>query len=261
MTGLGREVVLNEKTLVHAAKEWEEEEETGCHSSGNQRRSLLETFTLLLERGEEASCLDVLKELTRGLSGCQSGHDPYAMEIYFLVGTTLLAFLNRHRLQRQVSFQMGMAPLTHVDLHENWEEASRYLEDMTRCLCTVSRGQGQELVQTSIQQVCAHIHANLHEDLSLPKLAEISWFNPSYLSRLFRQTTGQTLSEYIANARLAKARELLQDPGIRILDVSAAVGLESARYFARFFRKMTGLSPMEYRELCRNGSSEPAANR
>jgi two-component system, response regulator YesN len=261
MTGLGREVVLNERTLVHASRDWDAENEAGCLSSENRRRSLIESYTLLLERGEEVSCLDALREVTMGLSACKSGHDPYAMEIYFLVATTLLTFMNRHRLQRQVSFQMGMAPLTRVDLHENWDEASRYLEDMTRCLCALSRGQGQELVQSSIQSVCTHIHEHMHEDLSLLKLAEISWFNPSYLSRLFRQTTGQTLSEYIAQARLAKARELLQDPGVRILDVSAAVGFESSHYFARFFRKMTGLSPMEFRERCRSAPTDASRNR
>jgi two-component system response regulator YesN len=79
------------------------------------------------------------------------------------------------------------------------------------------------------------------------RLAEMSFFNPSYLSRLFKQATGQNLTDYIAALRIERAKAMLAGHG-RISDISAALGYESQHYFSRFFKKYTGFTPQDYRE-------------
>ncbi|MGV2644537.1 helix-turn-helix domain-containing protein, partial [Clostridium perfringens] len=73
--------------------------------------------------------------------------------------------------------------------------------------------------------------------------------NPSYLSRLYKHHTGESLTETIKQVRLQKSKELLRNPGIRMSDISERVGFLSERSFYRFFKSITNLTPQEYREL------------
>ena len=104
--------------------------------------------------------------------------------------------------------------------------------------------------QSVIQQIKAYIERNLNrpEELSLSRIAGITFFNPTYLSRLFHQVTGETLSDYISAARIRRANQLLKNSNVRINDVGEAVGFSSTANFCRFYRKMMGCSPQEYRD-------------
>lgn len=252
--GFGPEILLDERSMqmesLHRKQDPEGMEPCGCVSVLTKHQ-LMKELPVLLERGEQASFLSILEEVTTEMRGCRSRNDPIALETYYGVATMLLSAINRNGLMERIAFRMGAGPLMRVDLHEGWNEAADYLAAMSGCIFSLMRDSGQSRMQSSIQSVCDYIAAHLGEDLSLVKLSEITWFNPSYLSRLFRQSTGQTLSDYIAGMRRDRARELLRDPSVRILDVSTAVGFDSPHYFSRFFKKMTGLTPQEFREGCR----------
>jgi len=68
-----------------------------------------------------------------------------------------------------------------------------------------------------------------------------------HLNRQLRRECGLTVGEALAQARLARARELLADPSLGVAAVAAAVGMEDQNYFARWFRKQTGESPSRWR--------------
>ncbi len=104
--------------------------------------------------------------------------------------------------------------------------------------------------QAVVARVCRYIAAHLEEDLSLVRLADMVYFNPSYLSRVFKQITGENVIERINGARVARARELLAGTRLKIKEISQRVGYENASYFTQFFRRETGLSPQEYRDSC-----------
>lgn len=92
-----------------------------------------------------------------------------------------------------------------------------------------------------------YIEQNLHRDLSLTHLASIVYLNRSYLSRLYKQRTGVSLSVYITEARITMAKHLLTETEHRIQDIVLCIGFESSSYFAHFFKRITGMTPLEYR--------------
>ncbi len=102
--------------------------------------------------------------------------------------------------------------------------------------------------QACVEKVKKYIREHLDGDLSLTKLAHLSSYNPKYLSDLFRTQTGATLSAYIAEQRLREAKRLMVEGKLKIKDISAAVGFFSTSYFTRFFKKGTGMTPMQYLE-------------
>ncbi|OMG01373.1 DNA-binding response regulator [Paenibacillus sp. FSL R7-0337] len=99
-----------------------------------------------------------------------------------------------------------------------------------------------------IQQVRQHLAAHLQENLTVKQLAGLYHLNSSYLSVLFKKETGQTISEYVQETRMNKAKELLRDPGIKVYEVAEQVGFQTAAYFTFLFKKTTGTTPQEYRD-------------
>jgi two-component system response regulator YesN len=83
----------------------------------------------------------------------------------------------------------------------------------------------------------------------LTSLSEKTYLNPSYLSRLYHQTTGHKLSSFIESSRIRKAKELLENPNEKIYEIAKKVGYDTAASFTRFFKKAEGISPQEYRDL------------
>ncbi|MBP1962290.1 response regulator transcription factor [Paenibacillus aceris] len=129
----------------------------------------------------------------------------------------------------------------------SWEKLQQQYRQMASAIFehkrTISSGNAQEW----IDKVNAYIEAHLAEDLTLPKLAAQVSFNPSYFSRFYKQTTGISLSDYIADIRNTKAKELLKGNKLKIQDIAMKAGYQSSMAFIRFFKKQNRMTPQEFR--------------
>lgn len=83
---------------------------------------------------------------------------------------------------------------------------------------------------------------------SLGEYASEIGISANYLSRLVRNYTGRSPGEWIDIARIGRAKELLGSGTCPVIDVASSVGLDDQSYFARFFRRHTGMTPSEYRK-------------
>lgn len=100
-----------------------------------------------------------------------------------------------------------------------------------------------------IKKVIDYMNAHLADrDMSIKLLADEVYLTPTYLSSLFKKTTGSTIGQYLTEIRMNRAQELLTDPGWKLYQVAEMVGFEDANYFAKTFKKKTGMLPSEYRE-------------
>ena len=93
----------------------------------------------------------------------------------------------------------------------------------------------------------AYIESHSHEKFSLKRLSEALFIDGSYLLRRFKAHTGKTLLEYHNAVRCEQAKALLRDPQSSVSAVGAAVGFVSSAHFSHVFKKVTGLTPTEYR--------------
>ena len=117
---------------------------------------------------------------------------------------------------------------------------------------TERRDSGQTLAGAAKDYVEAHSD----EKFSLQAVADALFVNGSYLLRVFKANTGHTLLWYHNHIRCERAKELLCLRDRSISQVGEQVGFVSSAHFSHVFRKMTGLTPTEYRQ-----SSVPAARR
>ncbi|WP_018758376.1 helix-turn-helix domain-containing protein [Paenibacillus terrigena] len=93
------------------------------------------------------------------------------------------------------------------------------------------------------------IDANYHQDhISLQDVAERFQISPAYLSRLLRQELGMSFIDYVTEVRIQHALRLMQDPQVKIYEISERIGYASQHYFSVAFKKVLGVSPTEYRK-------------
>lgn len=100
--------------------------------------------------------------------------------------------------------------------------------------------------QAFVEQAVCYIKENFAKDISLEMIADKFFLNPAYFSRLFKQNTGSTFTDYLIKVRMEKAIKLLELGRYKVYEVSQRVGYKSEKYFFRIFRQYTGYSPTEY---------------
>lgn len=108
-------------------------------------------------------------------------------------------------------------------------------------------GNGQ-MPDWRLRRIKDRIDADLMGNLSVAELAADTRTSPRHLIRTFRATTGFTLTDYIAQRRIARAMEQLQRDDLMIKVIAGNCGFQSAAAFSASFRKATGMTPREYRE-------------
>ena len=99
--------------------------------------------------------------------------------------------------------------------------------------------------------VMAHVRRYLEDnymfDLSLDSVGEILHISPAYLSAQFKKYQKMNFLDCLTELRINAAKELLADPFRSSAEVASMVGYEDASYFARAFKKRTGVTPTQYR--------------
>ena len=101
---------------------------------------------------------------------------------------------------------------------------------------------------SAVEAARDYIDRSYMNEIGLTQLADRFHLNPTYLSELFKKTTGSTFSDYVTQVRLGKAAELLGDPQMRLADIAELVGFANASYLSSVFKKHYGVSPNEYRQ-------------
>ncbi len=100
-----------------------------------------------------------------------------------------------------------------------------------------------------INQAKQYIQEHFAEPLSLEEVSAQAGFSSSYFSTLFRKETGKNFLEYLIDVRIEEAKKLLRKSGSTIEQIGKAVGISDYKRFAKTFKKITGISPKEYRKL------------
>ncbi|MCL2834182.1 MAG: response regulator [Treponema sp.] len=93
-----------------------------------------------------------------------------------------------------------------------------------------------------------YIARHMSERVTVQDIAAEAGISEGYFSHLFKKETGYNVVDYINRQKIEKAASLLENPRVKVADAAAQVGIDNANYFSVIFRKVTGLSPQEYRE-------------
>ena len=100
-----------------------------------------------------------------------------------------------------------------------------------------------------VEKIQTYMQHNYPKNLTQDFIASLFYLNRSYLSTLFKQKTGMKFIDYLNEVRIEKSKELLKDSNRKMYQISKAVGYDNPKYFFRIFKKKTGMTPEQYREI------------
>jgi len=100
-----------------------------------------------------------------------------------------------------------------------------------------------------LRRVLDYIEASLGEqNLSLARIAAVAHLSPFHFSRAFKLATGTAPHRFVVERRVDRAKVLLADPDVSLAEIAAAVGFANQAHFSTMFRRLTDMSPRQYRQ-------------
>ncbi len=135
----------------------------------------------------------------------------------------------------------------------NFRNIRTYLECATQYVrgivnnkdCTVA----ENINNKEIDIALLYINENYDKDLNLAIVSNYVSLSYSYFSLMFKEKTGLGFTDYLKMVRINKSKELLKNSEFKIYEIAQKVGYENPKQFMKVFRKATGISPSEFREL------------
>ena len=135
----------------------------------------------------------------------------------------------------------------------DYEMASCSIENFSAdmwqdCLLPLFGSDLSEKANVYIKEVAEYIDINYKKKITVPKLAETVHLHPNYLSRIFKQYMGCSVSQYVNNKRLAEVKKLLGETDKTIENIAVTTGFYDSKHLQKCFKASTGYSLSEYRK-------------
>ncbi|MCZ0702912.1 YesN/AraC family two-component response regulator [Natronobacillus azotifigens] len=106
-----------------------------------------------------------------------------------------------------------------------------------------------------VQEVISFIDKNYMEEISLNRLEQELHISKFYLSKVFKEATGFTIFNYLYHRRVNQAKvDFLMSSHVSVTDISYKVGFKHPAHFSKVFKKITGVTPEEYKSLLQNSN-------
>lgn len=107
-----------------------------------------------------------------------------------------------------------------------------------------------------VNKIKVYINVNYQKDITLEKAAEVVLLSPQHFSKAFKKETGMNFIDYLTEIRVEKSKELLANTFLNVKEISYNVGYNDPNYFFKVFKKITGITPGEYRSKFKGNPDE-----
>lgn len=135
-----------------------------------------------------------------------------------------------------------------ADKCNNYEQITKLFQelhlDFTKRMQEIRK---QSVISLHVRKCIDYIYENLGKKLTVNELAAYCGLHPSYMSLLFYSETGVHLKQFVLEAKIDTAQNLLKYSDLSYLDISVSLGFSSQSAFIYTFRKITGVTPSKFR--------------
>lgn len=98
-------------------------------------------------------------------------------------------------------------------------------------------------------RVYKYVEENFDRPLKLEDVASYFHLNKCYFCSVLKKELGKTFSQIVNEVRIKKSKELLKDGNLSTLSIALSVGFNNQNYFNMTFKKLTGITPLQYRKI------------
>ncbi len=104
-----------------------------------------------------------------------------------------------------------------------------------------------------IRKAEEYIHSHIYKNISRAEVAEVVYLNEEYFSKLFSKYTGWTFKDYVIKEKMKVASQLLANTNLSVSVIATKTGFDNFSHFSRTFKKLTDMTPQEYRKSHQKG--------
>lgn len=166
--------------------------------------------------------------------------------------TELLVLLSRAAIEGGAEpsriFGLNRDYLAEISNFDNMDDLSNWLTGMLSSFTGLVFAAADTKHTETIQKVMEYVNSNYMKRITLNDISEHVAFSVSYLSRMFKEEKGISLTSYINQVRIRNAKTLLMQSGVTLSQTAYLCGFDDQSYFSKVFKKMTGTTPGKYRE-------------
>lgn len=204
----------------------------------------------LIEKGDSAHISQTFSAMIQ-LSSEQM--DMFNSTVYHSP-TAIIRALSRKAAERSGLSVVKIDEITQKAVHQmtSATTASEQNRLLLQMLTDLAQAVHEHLQHTQgmsepIKKIVEYIALNYTQNITIADLAKHSHMSASHLSKLFKEETHQTITQYIAAYRCRQAAEMLKNTTLSISDISSYVGYSDNNYFVKVFKKVYGMTPGAYR--------------
>ena len=135
-----------------------------------------------------------------------------------------------------------------LDRFTTFEEMNVWLTGIVHKFIDYSFALPKVKHSAAVYRITEYINANYSQKITLDDIAKKVYLSRSYISTVFKDEMGVSLTDYIRDVRIEKSKLLLLDNKVRIVDISGLCGFDDQSYFTKVFRSCVGVTPKKYRE-------------
>ncbi|HBR33224.1 MAG TPA: hypothetical protein DD734_01210 [Firmicutes bacterium] len=210
-----------------------------------------ETFSSLLRAGDLAEIICFIDDFFTTIQV-----DNYLQIAKSYLDLTVLDFVNQIiRAVLEFSgtleevYTPDFNPLAKINTLETIDELKAWLIELSSHAVAFINQHKQKVGRNFVDQARVYIEQNFRDpELNLEQVANAVFISACYLSRLFKEVTTYPLTEFLNRTRIKEAEKLLMTTPAKIYEIANDVGFRDSHYFGIVFKKITGLSPSEYRD-------------
>lgn len=191
------------------------------------------------------NCGEILRTLRLHQSGIYHLKNE---EIFYDCFNKILNIMNQRIEKEPVYRRKKQADRNSKDLTALSKICYEFLLDLSEAI-SPSADYMKATNNESLKMMIVYMEDHYQEVISLYDLAEYVNISRSYVSDIFKKEMNQTVVEYLNNYRIAMARIMLEEnPEIKAAEIGKHCGFENPSYFSKVFKKIVGLTPIEYRQ-------------
>ncbi|AJQ27986.1 response regulator transcription factor [Pelosinus fermentans] len=144
-------------------------------------------------------------------------------------------------------------PYEEMKKHETIMDVKKWIGTIYQRLITLLLGNNMHGKYTEpTNKALEYLRKNYTNDVSLNQAAEYIGVNSSYLSRVFKEDYGMGFAEYLNSIRVKQAKYLIERTDVKLKEIVKQVGFNNYTYFFKVFKMVAGITPVEYKEKCKN---------
>ena len=243
LTALRQKIYQGKNAIIHIKQVNVTDQKTTVSSLITPEKDLLTA----LQKADYPQIQEIIAKMLENLAGnyaTEAQIKNYCARI-LLLSTNALEVMGIN-IRRDMGSELNV--YAHLKNYETVDDISHWMEHLFfKFIESIDHYKNQkykQIVHVAIEYISEHYT----ENITLKTLSEVVYVTPNYLSKVFKEETGQNFIEWLNNFRIEKAKELLKDVRYKTYEIAEKVGYSDYKHFSYNFKRYTGKSPRSYRK-------------